>query len=93
MPNLVFVARPCLQTFGKTQTGVFPISGQSFIKRNCHNASDDIDMKPGSATKLNKRNKASKKFDDDFMPENCDTIAIFPITTNLEQSGSQILDA
>ena len=33
--------------------------------------SDDVDTKLGPVTKLYKRNKtASKKFDDDVMPEN-----------------------
>ena len=37
-------------------------------------------MKLGRVTKLDKRNKTtSKKFDDDFILENCDAIAIFPI--------------
>ena len=37
-------------------------------------------MKLGPETKLDKRNKtASKKCDDDVMPENCDIIAIFLI--------------
>ena len=48
----------------------FRISGQSLIKENCHNSktSDDIDMKLGTVTKLDKRNKAtSKKIDADVM--------------------------
>ena len=52
------------------------------MKGNDHNsrASDDIGMKLGRVTKLDKRNKTtSKKFDDDFILENCDAIAIFPI--------------
>ena len=60
----------------------FEISGQSLIKENCHNSrtSDDIDMKLGPVTKLDKRNKTtSKKFDDDVMSENCDVIVIFRI--------------
>ena len=60
----------------------FPISGQSLIKENCHNSrtSDDIDMKLGPVTKLDKRNKTtSKKFDVDVMSENCDVIVIFRI--------------
>ena len=37
-------------------------------------------MKPGSVTKLDKKNKAlSKKLDDDIMSTNCDAIVIFPI--------------
>ena len=36
----------------------FRISGQSFIKENCHNSrnNDDIDMKRGPVPKLEKRN-------------------------------------
>ena len=86
MPNLVFLTYFSLQILGKTQTGVFSISafsGQSLIKKdNCHNSktSDDIDMKLGSVTKLDKRNKATLKiFGDDVMSENCEVIAIFPI--------------
>ena len=58
----------------------FWISGQSLIKKFCHNSrtSDDIDMKFGPVTKLDKRNKTtSKKFDVDVMSENCDIIVIF----------------
>ena len=36
-------------------------------------------MKLGPVTKLDKRNKMSKKFDDDLMLENCDVIVVFPI--------------
>ena len=60
----------------------FRISGQSLTKENCHNSrtSDDIDMKLGPVTKLDKRNKTtSKKFDVDVMSENCDVIVIFRI--------------
>ena len=60
----------------------FRVSGQSLIKENCHNSRtrDDIDMKLGPVTKLDKRNKTtSKKFDDDVMSENCDVIVIFRI--------------
>ena len=60
----------------------FRISGQSFIKENCHNSrtSDDIDMKPGPATKIDRRNKtASKNIDADVMSENYDVIVIFRI--------------
>ena len=60
----------------------FRIFGQSLIKKNCHNSwtSDDIDMKLGPVTKLDKKNKTtSKKFDNDVMPKNCDVIATFSI--------------
>ena len=42
---------------------VFPVSCQSFIKENCHNSrtNDDIDIKPGSVTKLDKRKKQRQK--------------------------------
>ena len=52
------------------------------MKENCHNSrtSDDIDMKLGPVTKLDKRNKKiSKRFDDDIMSTNCDVNVIFPI--------------
>ena len=71
----------------------FRISGQSLIKRNCHNSRniDDIDMKLGLVTKLEKRNKTmSKKFDDDF---NVKSLPFFQFTANLEQFGSRIPDA
>ena len=80
---------PSLQLLSKTQTVVFPIS-------NCRNSrtSDDIDMKLGPVTNLDKGNKTtSKKIDDDVISENYDVIVIFQFTTNLEQWGSQILNA
>ena len=58
------------------------IFGQSLIKENFHNSrtSDDIEMKLGVVTKLDKRNKAtSKKFEDDILSRNCDVIAVFPL--------------
>ena len=85
MPNLVSLTRPSLQIFGEKSDGSisdFQISGQSFIKENCHNSrtSDDTDMKLGSVTKFNKRNKAtSKKIDDGVVSSNCDVIVIFLI--------------
>ena len=41
----------------------FRISGQSLIKVNCHNSrtSNDIEMKLGPLTKLDKRNKTTSK--------------------------------
>ena len=69
----------------------FRISGQSFIKENCHNSgtSDDINMKLEPPTKHDKRNKATsknkknnkikKKFDDDVILVNSEVIVIFPI--------------
>ena len=58
----------------------FRISGQSLIKKNCHNSrtSDHIGMKLGPVTKIDKRNKIiSKKIVVDVMLENCDVIVIF----------------
>ena len=58
------------------------ISGQSAIKRNCHNSrtGDDNDVKLVPVTKFNKRNKTKCKiFGDNVMLENCDAIVIFPI--------------
>ena len=52
------------------------------MKENCYNSrtSDDIDIKLGPVTKLDKKNKkTSEKFDDDVMLENCDVIVIFPL--------------
>ena len=47
-------------------------------------------MKLGPVPNLDKRNKkTSKKFDDEVMSENCNVIAIFQFTTNLEQSITQ----
>ena len=59
VPSLTSLTCSSLQILGKTQTGVFPISGQTLIKINCHNSrtSDDIDMKLEPITKLDKRNK------------------------------------
>ena len=48
----------------------FWISGQSLIKRNCHNSrtSDDINMKLGPVPRLDKINETTpKKFGDDIM--------------------------
>ena len=60
----------------------FRISGQSLIKVNCHNCrtSDDVDMKFGPVTKLDKGNKSMpQKFESDVMSESCDVIVIFLI--------------
>ena len=51
------------------------------MKENCHTrANDDIAMKLGPVTKLYKGNReTSKKFDDEAVSSNCDSIVIFPI--------------
>ena len=97
MPNLVSITCPSLQISGKTQTGVddFRISGQSLIKENCYNSrtSDDIDMKLGPVTKLDKRNKTTSK---NLTMTSCRKIVMslsfFKFLANLEQSGGWILD-
>ena len=58
------------------------ISSQSLIKVNCHNSrtTDNIDMKPGPVTKIDKRNKRkSNRFVDNVMLVNCDVIVVFLI--------------
>ena len=58
----------------------FRISIESLIKRNCHNSrtSDDIDIKLGSATKLDKKKeRKSRKFDNDFMLEIVKSLSFF----------------
>ena len=74
----------------------FWISGQSLIKGNCHNSrtSDDIDMKLGPVTKLDKRNKKTSKT---LKMTSCrkimTSLSFFQLTANLEQSRSRIPDA
>ena len=80
MPNLESLTCPSLQILGKTSG--FWISCQSFIRENCDNSrtSDDIIMKYGLVTKLDRKNKRmSKTFDDDVISGYCDVIVIFPI--------------
>ena len=73
----------------------FQISGQSLIKVNCHNSrtSDDIDMKLGPVTKLDKRNKIIAK---NLTITSCRQImtsfSFFRFMANLEKSGSRIPD-
>ena len=83
-PNLVFLTAPVSRYWAKLRRGYFrfPDFWSTLIKENCHNSrtSDDIDMKLGTVTKLDKRNKkTAKKFDDDLLSENCDVIISFLI--------------
>ena len=58
----------------------FGISGQSLIKKDCHNyrINHDIDMKLGPATKRDKRRIATlKKFGDNVIWVNCVAIVQF----------------
>ena len=77
--NVVSLNCPTLQILSKTETLVFPTS-------NCHNSrtSDDIDMKFGPVTNLDKINKAtSNKSDDGTILVSCDVFVIFPIYRQL----------
>ena len=72
----------------------FRISGQSLINENCGNSrtSNDVGMKLGPVTKLDKRNTATSK---KLMMTSCQQMSLsnFWFMTNLEQSGSWIPDA
>ena len=73
----------------------FRISGQSLIKENCHNSrtSDDIDMKLGTVTKLDKRNKTtSKKSTFTSCRKIVTPLSFFGFLANLEQSRARIPD-
>ena len=73
----------------------FRISAQSLMKENCHSSrtSDEIDMKLGKATKLDKRNKTtSKKIDDDVCWKIVTSSSFFGFLANLQQSGGRIPD-
>ena len=82
----------------KTQTGIsdFRISGQSFIKENCHNSRtiDDTDMKLGPINKLEKGNKTKSR---NLAMTSCQrtvtSLSFFWLMANLEQSGSRFPDA
>ena len=72
------------------------ISGQSFIKVNCHNSrtSDDIEMKLGPVTEPDKRKiTTSKKLTMSSCHQIVTSLSFFWFMANLEQSGSQIPDA
>ena len=97
MPNLVSITCPSLQISGKTQTGVddFRISGQSLIKENCYNSrtSDDIGMKLGPVTKLDKRNRTtSMTLTMTLCQQIVTSLSFFRFLTNLEQSGGRTPD-
>ena len=71
----------------------FLIPGQSLVNKNCCNSrtSNDIDVKLGPVTKLDKRNNATSK---NLMMMSCwQMLTNFCLMTNLEQSGSWIPDA
>ena len=74
----------------------FRISGQSFLKENWHNSRtrNDIDMKLGPVTKLEKRNKTMSK---NLTVRSCwqmvTSLSFFQFMANMEQSRSWIQDA
>ena len=75
--------------------GVFPISGllvKSLINKNCDNTwtSNNINIKLGPVTKIDKRNRSTQK--NDTASSNYDVIDIFTIYVYLQQSGSRISD-
>ena len=73
----------------------FRISGQSLIKENCHNSrtSDDIDMKLGPLTKVDKRNKTTSKNLALMLCRQIMTLLSFSgFLANLEQSRERIPD-
>ena len=99
MPNLVSLTQTSIQILGKTQTEVFLISGfpVNLVKVNCHNSrnSDDINMKFGPVTKLDKRNKTISKKKLTMTPyrKTVTSLSFFQFMANLDQSGSRIPDA
>ena len=73
----------------------FQISCQPFIEENCHNSrtSNDIDVKLGPVTKLEKKNTAiSKKYDDGVISEFVTLLSFFGFMANLQQFGSRSQD-
>ena len=69
----------------------FQISGQPFIEENCHSrTSNDIDVKLGPVTKLDKKSTAiSKRSDNDIISEFVTSLSFFSFMTNLKQFGSR----
>ena len=96
-PSLVSLVCFSLHILDKIQTGVFRVS--AFLaspKKNCHKSrtSNDIDMKTGPVTKLDKGNKATSK---KLMMIHCqqilNSLSLLRFMTKLKQSGCQIPDA
>ena len=70
----------------------FQTSGQPFIEKNCYNSrtSNDIDVKLGPVTRLEKKEHAtSKKFGDGVILEFVMSLSFFRFTVNLEQFSSR----
>ena len=94
MPNLVFLTYPKPTDIEQNLDGGifnFHISGQSIIKRNCHNSrtNHDIDMKLGTITKLDKENKTVvKKLTMMSCRKIVTSLLFFEFKANLEQYGT-----
>ena len=94
VPNLIFLTYPKSTDIEQDLDGGlldFRISGQSIIKRNCHNSrtNDDIDMKLGTITKLDKKNKTVvKKLTMTSCRKTVTSLLFFEFTANLEQYGT-----
>ena len=72
----------------------FQISGQTFIEENCDNSrtNNDIDVKLGPVTKLEKKTRQYQKSDDGVISEFVTSLSFFGFITNLEQFESWIPD-
>ena len=94
MPNLVFLTYPKPTDIEQNLDGGifnFHISGQSIIKRNCHNSrtNHDIDMTLGTITKLDKKNKTVvKKLTMMSCRKIVTSLLFFEFKANLEQCGT-----
>ena len=74
----------------------FQVPDQSIIKENCHNsrANNDIDIKLGTITKIDKnKTTMSKTFTMTSCPKILTSLLFFQFMTNLEQFRSWIPDA
>ena len=93
---MVSITCPSLQILSKPQTGVFPIPGflvNPLENKNWYNSrtSDDIDMKLGPITRIDKRNKTTlKKITMTSYREIVTSLSFFGFLAHLEQSGDQI---
>ena len=79
MPNLP--QSPGIRQNSDMGISDFLISGQSRMKKKCHNSTtrDHVELKLRPVTKLDKTNKTTSKKFDNVMSANCDVIIFFPI--------------
>ena len=82
---MVSLTHPSLQISGKTQTGVFPISGflVNPLEKKIVITPELVMILTWNLTKLDKRNKTMPKNDVDVMSANCNVIVIFLIYDQL----------